>query len=216
MMTVFSITIATVLLGSLPAALAATRVARHLSGDASPSVLAMLTACAALGIWAAFVFPTVSLLAISCALGWTLLVLATVDVLAFRLPDILTLPLGVAGLAVALWLPDHDLVGHAMGAAIGGLLFYAVAAAYQRVRHQDGLGFGDVKLATAAGAWVGWQALPYVVLMACAVGLVWAGVAAIRRGRTAIQERIPFGVALCAGLWIVWLYGSPDLFDPLF
>jgi len=215
-MTFSANTIATVLLGSLPAGYMAAVAARRLSAGAGPDVMAMIAACAALGIWAAFVFPTTALLAISCALGWTLLVLAAVDVLAFRLPDILTLPLGVAGLAVAQWLPDRDLVGHAVGAAIGGLLFYIVAAAYQRVRRQDGLGFGDVKLAAAAGAWVGWQPLPYVVLIACAGGLVWAGVAAIRRGRTALRERIPFGVALCAGLWIVWLYGAPDLFGPLF
>jgi leader peptidase (prepilin peptidase)/N-methyltransferase len=121
-----------------------------------------------------------------------------------------------AGLAVASWLPDHDMIGHAVAALIGALLFYAIAAAYRRVRQQDGLGLGDVKLAAAAGAWIGWQQLPYVVLIACAVGLVWAGVATIRRGAAALQDRIPFGVALCAGLWIVWLYGSPELFGPMF
>ncbi len=39
-----------------------------------------------------------------------------------------------------------------------------------------------------------------VVLVACAMGLVWAGVAAIRRGREGLEERIPFGVALAAAI----------------
>lgn len=209
-------TFAAVVLGSPPAGYAAALAARRLSESSNISVLAMIAACAVLGIWAIFVFPTPLLLAISCGLAWVLLVLATVDVFAFRLPDVLTLPLIAAGLTVAWWLPDQDLIGHATAAAIGALLFYAVAATYQRVRHQDGLGLGDVKLAAAAGAWIGWQQLPYVVLIACAVGLVWAGIAAIRRGPAALHDRIPFGVALCAGLWIVWLYGSPELFGPLF
>lgn len=211
-----AITLAAVLLGSVPAGYCAARAARHLSESANPAIIAMMAACASLGTWAVLISPTSALLAISCGLAWVLLVLGAVDALAFRLPDILTLPLAGAGLAVAAWLPDSDLLGHAVGAVIAGLLFYAIAAGYQRVRHRDGLGFGDVKLAAAAGAWVGWQQLPYVVLFACAVGLVWAGIAAIRRGRSALEERIPFGVALCAGLWIVWLYGSPELFGPVF
>jgi leader peptidase (prepilin peptidase)/N-methyltransferase len=205
-----------VLLGSLPAGYAATLAARRLADSTGPSSLAMIAACALLGSSAAWIMPSLSLLAISCALGWVLLVLATVDAFAFRLPDILTLPLTGAGLAVAQWLPDRDLVGHTVAMLVAGLLFYAVAAAYRSLRRKQGLGLGDVKLAGAAGAWLGWQALPYVVLLASALGLVWVGVATIRRGRRAIQERIPFGIALCFAIWVIWLYGPPEFFGPLF
>ena len=66
-----------------------------------------------------------------------------------------------------------------------------------------------------AGAWLGWQALPYVILLACAVGMTWVGVAALRRGKEALAERIPFGVALCLAIWIIWLYGPPDIFGAI-
>jgi leader peptidase (prepilin peptidase)/N-methyltransferase len=204
-----------VLLGSLPAGFIAAVATQRLADGTRPSVFAMVVACAVLGIWATPIVPTLSLLAISLALGWALLVLAAVDAIAFRLPDIVTLPLIVVGLVVAWWLPGHDLVGHVIGVLIALLLFYAVAVVYQRVRHQEGLGLGDVKLAGAAGAWLGWQALPYVVLLACALGLVWVGVAIMRRGREAVQERIPFGIALCFAIWVIWLYGPPELFGPL-
>jgi len=44
------------------------------------------------------------------------------------------------------------------------------------------------------------------------VGLAWVGIAAMRRGRAALHEQLPFGVALAGALWIVWLYGVPGLF----
>jgi leader peptidase (prepilin peptidase) / N-methyltransferase len=196
--------------GSIPAGFAAAAAARHFAQSAQPPVLSMIAACIAVGIWAAVVMPTAPLLAISCAMAWILLVLGTTDALAFRLPDILTLPLIAAGLATAWWLPDHDLAGHAIAAFLGAAVFYAISVAYRKTRGQDGLGLGDVKLAGAAGAWLGWQALPYVVLLACAAGLGWVGIAMIRRGKDALRERIPFGVALCFAIWVIWLYGAPD------
>jgi len=205
-------TFAVVLAGSIPAGYAAALATRRLAQSTQPPALLMIAACMLLGIWAALVMPAVLLLAISCALAWTLLVLGATDAFAFRLPDILTLPLLVTGLVVAWWLPDHDFWGHAIAAFLGAAVFYAVSVAYRRTRGQDGLGIGDAKLAGAAGAWLGWQALPYVVLLACAVGLIWVGIAMIRRGKAALRERIPFGIALCLAMWTIWLHGVPDYF----
>jgi leader peptidase (prepilin peptidase)/N-methyltransferase len=166
---------------------------------------------AVVAVWAALTMPANWLLPATCLLGWTLFALATVDALALRLPDIFNLPLIAAGLLVSLKLGDP--LAHAIGAAAGFLVFYAIQFAYQAVRKREGLGLGDAKLAAAAGAWLGWQALPGIVLIACAVAVVWIGVAVIRRGRTVLEEQIPFGVPLCLAIWIVWLYGLPGLLD---
>lgn len=203
-----------VLLGAVPAGIAAASASRRLSHTDKPPIWMMIAACLALGLWAAYEMPPVLVLAASCVLGWTLLVLATVDALALRLPDVLTLPLIAAGLVVSWFLPERDLLGHAIGAAVGFASFWSIAALYRATRGQDGLGMGDVKLAAAAGAWLGWQALAFVVLIACAVGLVWVGLAVMRRGRTALEESIPFGVALTFAIWLIWLYGLPEVFDP--
>jgi leader peptidase (prepilin peptidase)/N-methyltransferase len=210
----FTLPVLIVACGALPAGIAAAFAARRLSATAQPPLALMIAACELFGLWAAVAMPSGALLAITCALGWTLLVLATVDALAFRLPDILTLPLIAAGLAVSWWLPEHDLIGHVIGAAAGLAAFYAISILYRAARGVDGLGFGDAKLAGAAGAWLGWQAFAFVVLVACAVGLVWVGVATMRRGRAALEERIPFGVALSFAIWVIWLYGLPAVFDP--
>jgi leader peptidase (prepilin peptidase)/N-methyltransferase len=143
---------------------------------------------------------------ITLGLAWTLLTLAGVDILAFRLPDVLTLPLAAAGLLVSLILPN-DIWAHIAGAAIGYCAFAAIGWAFARVRGREGLGLGDAKLAAAAGAWLGWAPLPSVVLIACAAGFLWIATMAIMRGRAALSERIPFGVALAIAIWVVWLYG---------
>lgn len=204
-----ALAIAVILPGAIPAGAAAAIAARKLSDSNQPSLWATIAGSIVLGLWAAAVMPPGYLLAATCALGWALLVLGAVDGLALRLPDVLTLPLIAGGIAVSTLLPDRDVLGHVIGAFAGLLFFYGIAALYRALRGREGLGLGDVKLASAMGAWLGWQALPFTVLVACAIGLVWVGVATMRRGREALGEQLPFGVALCLALWIVWLYGLP-------
>jgi leader peptidase (prepilin peptidase)/N-methyltransferase len=162
-----------------------------------------------IAVWAAWVMPSSLLLVAALFLGWSLLALGAVDVLVFRLPDILTYPLAFAGLLLSLWLPDHDPIAHLIGAVAGFLIFWAIAAVFQRLRGREGLGLGDAKLAAAAGAWLGWQALPSVVLIACAIAFVWIGVGMAFRGKDILREQIAFGAPLCAAFWLVWLYGAP-------
>jgi prepilin signal peptidase PulO-like enzyme (type II secretory pathway) len=59
------------------------------------------------------------------------------------LPDVLTLPLLLAGLGATLLLDPQDIFDHALGAAAGYLVFRAVAEAYRAWRGRAGLGGGD-------------------------------------------------------------------------
>jgi leader peptidase (prepilin peptidase)/N-methyltransferase len=196
--------------GAVPLGYAAAFAARRLADAIEPPTWPMIVAAVGLAVWASFVMPYGPLLGITFALGWALLVLATVDAIALRLPDAITLPLIALGIAVSNLLPDRDVIGHVAGMLAGLVSFYAIAEVYARLRGREGLGFGDAKLAAAAGAWLGWQALPFVVLLAGAVVIVWVLIAALRRGREALRERIPFGVALTFAIWVIWLYGLPD------
>ncbi len=143
----------------------------------------------------------------SCGLAWTLLVLAAIDFEHQILPDALTLPLVVAGLAVAWFAAPQTALDNLAGAAVGFVLFAAVAAAYRRIRGREGLGGGDAKLLAALGAWVGLSGLPSVVLIASLAALVGALAARSFRLKGALHERVPFGPALALAGWIVWLYG---------
>lgn len=144
-----------------------------------------------------------------CVLGWTLLALAWIDWDWLRLPDPLTLPLLLAGLAAtALWQPGA-LGDHALGATLGYLGLRALAFTYRRLRGRDGIGEGDAKLLAAAGAWVGSAALPQVLLLAALAGLLLAAVRRVAGGqRLHALAAVPFGPPLALALWLVWLYGG--------
>ena len=173
----------------------------------APFHLAVELAAVAVAVVAIVVCPDAATLLCGCGLGWTLLALAWIDWDAFILPDVLTLPLVLAGLATTFWLEPETLTDHAAAAALGYLLFRGVAWAYRRFRGRDGLGEGDAKLMAAAGAWVGITALSGVLLGGAMVTLGAAlGDALWRRRGLLATTRLPFGPGLCAALWAVWLY----------
>jgi leader peptidase (prepilin peptidase) / N-methyltransferase len=145
------------------------------------------------------------LLWVSLGLGWVLLTLAAIDLREFVLPDNITLPLIPAGFVVAWAIDPGLLIGHMLGALAGFTLFAAIAGAYRRARNREGLGLGDAKLLAAAGAWLGWQALPSVVLIAAACALALA--AALGGAKLAWTSKVAFGPHLALAFWLVWLFG---------
>jgi leader peptidase (prepilin peptidase) / N-methyltransferase len=151
---------------------------------------------------------------VSCLLGWTMLAIAIVDAQRFTIPDVLSLPAIAVGLLASGWLLDpwaSQLVSldHLIGACLGGVAFWLVREAYWRLRGREGLGLGDVKLAAAGGAWIGWEHLADVVLLAAAGALSFAlALAIVRRGRLSEGERIPFGTFLAPSIWMVWCVGA--------
>jgi leader peptidase (prepilin peptidase) / N-methyltransferase len=143
----------------------------------------------------------------SLGLGWALLALAAIDFRHFLLPDVLSLPLTPAGLAVAWAIDPALLADHALGAMIGFAAFAVIAWIYRKLRGREGLGLGDAKLLAAAGAWLGWRALPGVVVIAAVVALALALAGALAGGKLAWTSRIAFGPHLALGFWLVWLFG---------
>jgi leader peptidase (prepilin peptidase)/N-methyltransferase len=168
-------------------------------------------AALAVALWAAIVVPGWLVWA-SVALGWSLLALAVIDQRHEILPDVLTLPLIPAGLLIAWVIDPARLADHAIGAVAGFLAFAAIAWAYQRLRRREGLGMGDAKLLAAAGAWLGWQALPSVVVIGAITALALALARAAAGAKLTAGMRIAFGPWLVLGFWLVWLHG-PLSFD---
>ncbi|MBB5372205.1 prepilin peptidase [Acidocella aromatica] len=140
---------------------------------------------------------------IDAALGWALLCAAWIDAENCRLPDVITLPLLLAGLAVTYLDDPTALYGHAVAAALGYLGFRLLDALYRLARGRDGLGQGDAKLLAAAGAWLGLAALPWVITGAGVAGIVLALVLG-RRG----DQPVPFGPPLALAFFTARLWGG--------
>jgi len=146
----------------------------------------------------------------AAALVWSLIALAVIDLDTRLLPDSITLPLLWAGIGCALFgifpLALEDAVVGAI-AGYGGL--WAVYWLFKLATGKEGMGYGDFKLLAALGAWLGWQALPGIILLSSAVGAV-VGVTLIVAGRHARTEPIPFGPFLAAA-GILALFGLGDV-----
>jgi leader peptidase (prepilin peptidase)/N-methyltransferase len=140
-------------------------------------------------------------------LGWWLLALGWIDLRRWLLPDVLTLPLVVAGLLAAVILDPEQLTDRSLGAALGYLGFRLIASAYRAVRGREGLGQGDAKLLAASGAWVGASALPQVILGAAVSALLAAGCLRLAGMRLAAHSALPFGPFLALATWLIWVFG---------
>jgi leader peptidase (prepilin peptidase)/N-methyltransferase len=147
--------------------------------------------------------------------GWTAIALGLCDLRRFVLPDILTLPLAAAGIAVAPLLQPADPLGAAaaalLGLALGGLSLAAIRFGYRALRGREGLGLGDVKLMAALGAWLGAEMLAPLALIAASTALAAALGRAIRKRRPLWRARaiVPFGLHLCLAGLLLWLAGLP-------
>ncbi len=145
-----------------------------------------------------------------CGAAAALLALALIDWDTTLLPDALTQPLLWAGLVCAAlgWLPGLTLAQALWGAVVGYLSLWSVYWLFKLITGKEGMGFGDFKLLAALGAWLGWQAILPIVLMAsmigALVGLAMKATGSLREGRY-----VPFGPFLAGGGLVVMLAGVP-------
>ena len=144
---------------------------------------------------------------LDCLLGWWLLALGWIDLRSWLLPDAVTLPLIIAGLAAAFLFNPEQLTERALGAALGYACLVAIAALYRAWRGREGLGGGDAKLLAASGAWLGAAALPQVILFAALSALAAAACLRLAGVRLGIHSALPFGPFLALATWVLWLLG---------
>lgn len=130
---------------------------------------------------------------------WMLIALAVIDLETGFLPDALTAPLALAGLAANGGGLFVDWSSALIGAVAGYAVFRAIAEAFYRLRGVEGLGLGDAKLLGALGAWLGWAALVPAVFIGAVLGLLGVLILRLRGARVSAQTPLPFGPALAAG-----------------
>ena len=146
------------------------------------------------------------------AVAAALLALALIDWDTTVLPDALTLPLLWAGLIAAALGWTIPLSTALWGAVAGYLSLWSVYWLFKLTTGKEGMGFGDFKLLAALGAWLGWQMIVPMLLMAsvigAAVGIAMKLAATLREGRY-----VPFGPFLAGAGLVVMLAGAPTVLD---
>jgi leader peptidase (prepilin peptidase)/N-methyltransferase len=141
-----------------------------------------------------------------------LVALTGIDIDRQLLPDLLTVPLLWIALVASLWhvagdpAPPAALRDAVIGAAAGYLFLWLVFHLFKLITGKEGMGYGDFKLFAAIGAWLGWQMLPVVLVLAAFVGSA-VGLALMAARRLGHGVPIPFGPYLAGAAWIALIWG---------
>jgi len=141
----------------------------------------------------------------STLLGSLMIYGAEVDARTFLLPDLVTLGGAVTGiLARALLEPGWEAAGYAALRALCLAGFLEVfRQAFFHLRGREGLGFGDIKLAAAVGAWLTLDSIPLCFALAAGAGLITIALSSLRGEKIDATMKLPFGLFLCPALWFV-------------
>jgi leader peptidase (prepilin peptidase)/N-methyltransferase len=148
-------------------------------------------------------------------LAFAYLALATIpifviDIRHFLIPDLLTYPGIVLGLALSFLpgglTPLQSLIG---SAGAGGLL-WSIGFFASLILKKEAMGLGDVKLAAMAGALFGLQTALFGLIFASLLGCI-VGVPVLLLRRLNENRHIPFGPFICVGTAAAAFYGSPFL-----
>ncbi len=158
-----------------------------------------------------------------------ILVLILTDYHHQILPNVLTLPGMIAGIALSplqssdffrdslsynlsslVSAPHAETVlpwaGSLVGALVGGGLLFLVAALYQILRKRQGLGMGDVKMMAMVGAFLGWRLALLTIFLGSLLGSIVGIILVVFGGRT-LQSKLAFGTFLGAAAAVSLFFG---------
>lgn len=140
-------------------------------------------------------------------LTWGLVCLTLIDLDHMLLPDQITLPLLWLGLLVNINGAIVPLSDAVIGATVGYMSLFSIFWLFKLLTGKEGMGYGDFKLFAVFGAWIGWQLLPILILMASLVGAI-IGLSMMVFKNHQREMAIPFGPYLAIAGWVTLLWGS--------
>jgi len=144
-------------------------------------------------------------------LGSAFIVISFIDLRHQIIPDIISIPGIFAGLAVTIIFSNvsiYDITWYdsVIGIIAGGGILYIVAAGFEKLTGKEGMGGGDIKLLAMIGAWMGWRALPLIILISSLTGSIIGG-GTLVLSRKGLRARIPFGPFLVLGAFVYLFFG---------
>lgn len=139
--------------------------------------------------------------------GFLMIALLWIDLDFKLLPDVLTFPGTLVGVAATLQRPGgaHTAL---LGVLAGSGALWLIAWAYLKLRKIEGMGGGDIKLAAMFGVVLGWPLTLLTLFLASLAGSLWGGWL-MWRGRGGALTELPFGALLCPAALVAYLWGDP-------
>ncbi len=189
------------------------------------SYLVLRGRCRTCGVRISLVYPVIELAAAIVAVVWyeqfglsllfasrlvfafALLVLFMIDLRERILPNVITLPGILVGFVFSLVGPPGWLES-LIGIVAGGGVLFLMAEAYYRVRHEEGMGMGDVKMLAMVGAFLGWKLMLLALILSSLVGaVVGLGMIVTRKGD--MKYALPYGTFLALAALVATVVGEP-------
>ncbi len=141
-------------------------------------------------------------------LASVLIVIFFIDLDFQIIPDLITLPGLLLGLAYSLTPVGIGIVPSLIGVIVGGGSLYLVAILGDWLFKKDSMGGGDIKMAAMLGAFLGWQKVVLVFMGSAVIGLVVSGLIMLFSARLRQERIIPFGPFIAAAAVVAILYGE--------
>lgn len=145
------------------------------------------------------------------AFGAALVVITFIDLDHWIIPDEISLPGAVVGLLFFLISPTLTFWNSLIGLMVGAGVLLAVYGGYYLFTGEEGIGIGDIKLLAMIGAFLGWRAIPFVLLVGSFFGSL-IGLILMFLRRADMKMPVPFGPFLCFGA-LCYLFFGEKLID---
>lgn len=140
-----------------------------------------------------------------------LLAITFIDLDHQIIPDVISLPGVIVGLAFSFVTPYLTFLNSLLGAVVGAGVLLAVAMGYKLLTGREGMGGGDIKLLAMIGAFLGWRSIPFILFAASCVGSI-IGIVVMARRHADSQLALPFGPFLSFGA-ICYMFFGEQLID---
>jgi leader peptidase (prepilin peptidase)/N-methyltransferase len=135
-----------------------------------------------------------------------MVVITFIDLEHQIIPDVISLPGIILGFIFACFIPQVGWLSSLLGILAGGGSLYLVATLYHAFTGKEGMGGGDIKLLAMMGAFFGWKAIPFIILVSSLFGSV-IGIAVMLVQKKDGKLAIPFGPFLALGAILYIFYG---------
>jgi leader peptidase (prepilin peptidase)/N-methyltransferase len=180
-------------------------------------VVELLTAGAAFCAYSFFIVPaitaspdawTIATLVVQTAVLLIVIPVAFIDFVHFIIPDRITIPGLVIGIAASFLPGGVSPLDCFLGIIAGGGSLFVIGLLGEWIlKKGETMGGGDVKLMAFCGAVFGWKIALLTIILGSFVGAT-VGTGLIAAKVFPKSRKIPFGPFLACGLWIAFFFGA--------